>query len=235
MNNTTKGKLIESPLSAFNNLLLQISKKIEHIYFPKKIKVENINFINQLLFEQNSITILNSIKIIYIKNKIGFQFIGIFSENTNLIKISLENQTELFEIFQNYLFIINSITNNFDSDVSQKQVQSIFSQVNLKKICPNTMFIVPYKNKISHLYDERNNDKTLEKIFNRFTYVIKFNTNDKTTFKYKLCRVTSTILNESKSLENIRFEDIETLKEGSLNLYKLEQFLVDLFYYGEIK
>ena len=235
MNKNVNGKLIESPLSAFNNLLLQISQKIENIYFPRKLKIEKISFINQLLFENNSITILNVIKLLYHKNKIGFQFIGIFSENMNLIKISLENQNELFEIFQNYLFIINSITNNFDSDVSQKQVQSIFNQVNLRKICPNTMFIVPYKNKINHLYDNRKNDKTLEKIFNRFSYIIKFNTIDKSTFKYKLCRVTSTILNESKSLENIRFEDIEILKDGCLTFDKLENFLIDLFYYGEIK
>jgi len=231
----SKGKLIESPLSAFNNLLLQISKKIEHIYFPHKSKVENIVFINQLLFEEKSITILNVIKLVYHKNEVGIQFIGFFSKDTNLIRITLDNQKELLEIFQNYLFIINSITNNFDADVSQKQVQSIFNQVNSRKICPDTMFIVPYKNKISHLYDEKSNDKTLEKIFNRFTYVIKFNTNDKQTFKYKLCRVTSTILNESKSLDNIRFEDIETLKEGSLTFDKLEKFLIDLFYYGDIK
>ena len=74
----------------------------------------------------------------------------------------------------------------------------------------------------------------MEKLFNRFSYVIKFNVENKQTFQYKFYRVLSTNLNESKSLENIRFEDIELLKENNLSFCKLQHFLVDLFYYGNL-
>jgi hypothetical protein len=226
------GKKIESPLSAFNNLLIQISDKIELIYFPKK-KEKNISFINKLLFEEKSITIFGNIKIIFEKNEIGLKFCGFFTD-TSLIKITLENQAELFQIFQNYLYIIDSLTMNFDDSISQKHVESLFNQIKSGKVDSNQFFILPYKNKINHLYDSSKNDKSLEKLFNRFSYVIKFNVENKQTFQYKFYRVLSTNLNESKSLENIRFEDIELLKENNVSFSKLQHFLVDLFYYGNL-
>ncbi len=232
MLNLGEGKVMESPLSAFNNLLIQISDKIERIYIPDK-KTKNILFINQLLFEEKSITICNCIKIMYENNEIGFRFYGLYI-NTEFIQISINNKKELFEIFQNYLYVISTITQNFDEDISQKQVQSIFDQVMDKKTNPNQMFLVPYKNKILRLYDNYEPDNTLDKIFYRFSYVLKFYESDKASFKYSICRCLSTILNEAKSLENIRFEDIEIIKSDTVSIGKLKQFLIDLYYYGEI-
>lgn len=225
---------IESPLSAFNNLLLQITEKIKNIYISNKTKTNNIEFINDLLFEENSITIRNQVKFSYCNQNVGIQFIGLF-QDLSIIQKTIDNEKTLLEIFQNYLYLIKSASTNFDDNVSQKQIDSIYSQLKTGTIDSEQMFLLPYKRKINHLYDSSKNDKTLENIFHRFAYVIKFNLENKTHFKYKICRVLSTILNESKSMENIRFEDIEILKENIVPLNKSCEFLKELYYYGEIK
>ncbi len=228
------GKKIESPLSAFNNFLVQISDKLEKIYIPNKIEhTKDIVFINNLLFEEKSISICGRIKIIYENNEICFKFLGTFTD-THFVEITLLHKTELKQIFQNYLYIINSMSENLDFSIAQIHVESIFNQIKHKKINPDQWFVLPYKQKINHLYDTSKNDKTLEKIFNRFSYAVKFKVENSMTFQYKLYRVLSTELNESKSLENLRFEEIEILKENTISMNKLQQFLVDLFYYGDI-
>jgi len=229
------GKTIESPLSAFNNLLLQISDKLEEIYLPnqKKCNSKNIAFINLLLFEEKSITISGNIKLVYQNNEIGIKFTGTFND-MSFIQKTIDNQIELYQIFQNYLYIVDSMSTNLDNTISQKHVQSLFDQIISRKIDPNQYFILPYKNKINHLYDSSKNDKTLEAIFNRYSYVIQFSTENSQTFQYKFCRVLSTNLNESNSIENIRFDEIELLKKDIISLSKLQHFLVELFYYGNL-
>ena len=224
---------IESPLSAFNNVLLQISNKLQHIYIGNE---NNISFINQLLFEEKSITICNVVKLVYKNNEIGLKFQGVFV-NTDIIEKTLLYKEELFQIFKNYLFTISVATKNLDDGISQKQVSGIFEQINNERLDfdNNQIFIVPHKIKIRHLYDEQKNDKTLDNIFNRYSYIIKFQVINKNSFRYSLCRVISTILNESKSIENIKFEEIDIIKSDVLGLDKLKDFLIDLFYYGEIK
>jgi hypothetical protein len=238
-NLTNPAKRIESPLSAFNNLINQITEKLQLIYLlnneknPYIKKCANSSFINQLLFEEKCITIFGCIKILLQKDDIVFKFCGSYdSAKLELINRTLKNETELKQLFQHYLYIIDSVNNNYDSTISQKYVEMIFNQIINKTIEPNKMFLVPYKNKIKHLYDSE--DKTLDKLYNRYSYVIKFSVKNNMTFSYRLTRVLSSELNESKSMENVRFEDIEVLKENTLSIDKLEEFLTNLFYYGEI-
>jgi len=245
-----KIKPIESPLSAFNNILLDISDKLEMIYLGQKIGIDqnknntydqrnlpkqinrNISFINQLLFETKSITICNCIKLVCEHNKLGVKFIGIF-EDMDLIKITINNQKAIFEIFQYYLFLSSSIINkNTDHEISIMFVNSIYNQILDKTIDKNQLFMIPYKTKIKKLYDP---DKTLDAIYNRFTYVIKFEIVSNSVLKYTILRCVSSELNESKSLDNIRFEDIESIKTGHIQMQNIQDFLVELFYYGEIQ
>lgn len=235
---TSIGKKIEAPISAFNNLLIQISDRLEDIYISKntnelclgKKRTKNALFINQLLFEEKCITIFGSIKILLVNNEICFKFHGTYdSKKIHLVRKTFENVNELKQIFQHYLFIISSISNNLDDSVSQKYVDSIFEQINLGTVDPNKMFLIPHKNKIKHLYDESN--PVLDKLYNRYSYIVKFRRNDR-TFNAKLIRALSSELNESKSMDNVRFEDVEQIKEVTLPINDLQKFLIDLFYYG---
>lgn len=229
------GKKIESPIVAFNNLLLQISEQIEEIYYPNKTTKlsENVEFLNKLLFEEKSITIFGYIKLVYHNNNFGVKFNGVLDDFTK-VQITIDNYSKLCQIFQNYLYIIQTTSINLDPTISQNHVQSLFEQISNNQINTEQYFILPFKNKIKHLYDFEKNDKTLETIFNRYSYVIKFAVENRQTFRYKFYRVLSSSLNESNSLENIRFEDIELLKKDIVSINKLQHFLVELFYYGNL-
>lgn len=220
-------KKIDSPLSAFNNVLNQIVNKLLKIYDKNQ---NDIDFVNSLLFEENAITILGKIKFVYKHEKICLKFLGIF-DNYDLIYKTLKNDLELKQIFQHYLFTISSLTNNFDSSISQKYIDNIIEQIQKPNYDKNIYYIIPYKNKIKHLYDSK--DKLFENLYNKYSYVLKIDSN-RLTFSYNLLRVLSSELNESKSLENLRFEDIEVLKNDTLPINRLSIFLTDLFYYGEI-
>lgn len=226
-------KSIESPISAFNNLILQITNKFEQIYLNKN--TQNIHFRNQLIFEESSITVFGCIKFVLINGNVETKFCGNFnSNNFELVQKTLNNRVEIYSLVEHYLLIIGNLSNNLDESVSQKFVESLFEQIKSGKISKDEMFLVPYKNKIKHLYDNSKVDKTLENIFNRYSYIIKFSRDNGSTFKYKLCRVLSSLLNESKTLENLRFEEIETINENVMSIGKLQHFLIELFYYGEI-
>ena len=241
---TSLYKRIESPLSAFNNVINQLTEKLQAIYtdgescknFSYLKKYANQNFLSQLLFENKSITVFGCIKIMLVEEDIVFKFNGNFSSpKLDMIQKTIEHKYELKQIMQQYLYIVDSVSNNYDASISHRYIESIYDSLmneSSKNKNINQMFLVPYKNKIKHLYDC--DDKCLEKLFNRYTYVIKFSRKSNSSFNYKLNRVLSSELDESKSIENIRFEDVETLREDTLPIEKLNNFLVNLYYYGEL-
>lgn len=226
------GKCIDSPISVFNNLLNQFSKELADIYVGETKPNERIAFINKLLFENKSITIYGCIKIYIQDDNIFYKFLGKFdSLRLNIINQTIDNEVKIFRIFQQYLFLINSLTKNLDSSISQKYVESIYEEI-INKDYSDKMFYIPYKNKIKHLYDS--DDKILENLYNRFSYIARFKKISKHNISYKIVRVLSSELKESKVIENLRFEETEVIKEGNTNTFKFTEFLINLFYYGEI-
>lgn len=223
---------IESPLSAFNNLLQYITKRLGNVFCDNK--EPNAEFINKLIFDNNSITINCVIKIHLENDKIHFRFIGNHDINdTKMIETALIHKSEIKEIFNNYMYIVSTITGNYDKSISENYVNDLYNSLSTGKFSNEKYHAIPYKNKIQHLYD--NEDKTLDLLYTRFTYLIKFNRKSSSTFSYKIQRVLSTINKESKSIENLRFEEIETIRENTVPIDKLKEFLSELFYYGEIK
>lgn len=223
--------MIESPLSAFNNLLLQNSNRLQKIYCNEP---NNIIFMNNLIFDNASILIYGCIKLLYVDNKFSVRFIGNFhSDKICLINKTLQNIKELEEIFNNYLYLVNNITNNFDDKISEKYVNDLFNNITDNTFAKNKYHLVPYKNKIKHLYD--NNDKVLDKLYNKYTYLIKFNRKSKLTFSFTLVKALSSEFSECKSLENLRFEEIDIILEETLPIQSLKQFLFNFFFYGDIK
>lgn len=229
MTNSKTAKRIDSPLSAFNNIMIDISKQLEKIYLDDSNK--NIDFINNLIFENTSITICGTVKIMYLETikKFTIKFLGCYdSNNIDIVKITVDNTPTLFSILQYYMFMVSTFSGNIDLSISQAFIDSIYESILRKE---NKTYLIPYKNKIKHLYDS--NDNTLDKLYNRFSYMITFVNNEK-RIKYSLKRVLSSELNESKCLDNIRFEDCETLLTNSIDNCYLQKFLIDLFYYGII-
>lgn len=229
MTNSKTVKRIESPLSAFNNIMIDISKQLELIYLDESNK--NINFINNLIFENNTITICGCVKVVYIDKdkKFGLKFLGCYdSNNIDIVQKSITNIDKLFGILQYYMFMISTFGGNIDLSVSQAFIDSIYESVLRKE---NKNYLIPFKNKIKHLYDK--NDGTLDNLYNRFSYMITF-INNGNRIKYSLKRVLSSELNESKCLDNIRFEDCEVIVSNTIDSDNLQKFLIDLFYYGII-
>jgi len=223
-------EIIASPLSSFNNFIVKISDEVNEIFYPDSENNYMLNN-NQIIFEDFSMTIFNFIKIYYENSEILFKFTcGLNDEKMDIVEHYIENKQELIAIFKKYLFIISEVAQNYDDDISQKYVKTIFDKV--RKISGDSeMFLLPYKNKINHLFDA--NDETLRKLYHKFSYGVVF-TNNKTKVNYKLLRVLSSDLDESKSIENIRFLEKETIKSGTISMCSLNQFLIKLYYYGEI-
>ena len=129
---TLIGEKIESPLSAFNNFMIDISKEFDNIFYPNAKKTNQLLIKNQILFEDKTITLFNFIKIIYSNEKFVYQFCGLIdSHRGDLIKICLENQTKIFQIFQKYLFIYNDIRSNYDETISLTTTQYKYEITNL--------------------------------------------------------------------------------------------------------
>jgi hypothetical protein len=224
-------KKISSPLSSFNNILLQITKDIEQIYLGNIETNPNMDFVNNLLFEEKSITIFGQIKILLKNDKINFKFCGEFRDFC-FIEKTTANKQQLEYFFQQYIFLIDSLTKNFDNSVSYKFIENVYNEI-VSNVNPQKIFLVPIKDKIKRYYDS--NDSTLDNLYNRYSYVVKFiKQPNNRLIRYKLLRVLSSELDQVKSIDNIRFEDIDTIKDGNLSTERLPKFLEELFYYGEL-
>lgn len=226
------GVEIESPLAIFNNIVLNLTQKLERIYRIPENK--NMFFRNNLIFEKSSITIFGKIKVHLKQNEIYFKFSGdLTSADLNLIEITIQNQIEIKEILQYYLFMMNSIYNNLDSSICHNYIEKIHNKIlkNSKQI-RDEYFVIPIKNKIPEL--QQTDDKSLLNIFNRYSFIVRFEKETNTHFKYKIHKVLTSALNPSKSIENLRFHEIDLVQNASVELGKLQDFLVKLFYYGEI-
>lgn len=225
------GVEIESPLSLFNNYILKITSEFEHLFEIKKDK--NVLFRNNLIFEKSAITFYGKFKILFEKNIVSFKFMGNLNTfDMTVISIIIEKEAKFRELFNQYLFMYNIISNNLDSNISHKYIETIHNKIISGAMTNQDYFVIPIKEKILKLYDFE--DKTLDIIYNRFSYIVKFDNITKTHFRYKIVRVTSSLLDDSKSLNNLRFEDIEIVTNDLLEIDKLQDFLLKLFYYGEI-
>lgn len=225
---------IDSPVSAFNNILLQINKEISNIYQTDVFKTQNC------IFFDDSMLLFGFIKFQKINNEIGFKFTGFITDNLEkYVRITLDNSDKLRNIFNKYLFLLNDVQNNFDKSVSIRYINTIIDDINSfdEKQLVNQYYLIPLKEKIFKNYDnfkEVERDKTLEVILLKYSYLITFAINGPKQVKFTIFRVLSSDLDESKSLNNIRFLEKEIIKNGLIQKGKqLRIFLTKLLIYGE--
>lgn len=224
---------IESPLSSFNNILSDITKNLEHILFPKKLKLaEN----NQIIFDNKNIIIMGYIKLGLLNDELHLKINKPINKSDQIFLSNLllnwDNVSlEFFRYFQMY----NNIANNFD-DIPYQLVDSVISNINYCLRTNNNQIsnlLIPYKKKISKLYDS--DKEYLVNFYNRFEYILKINIVNKTNFEYLVFRVLSSELSENKNeLNNLRYQEQDLIKKGNLKIHQIENFIQKLFYYGEI-
>lgn len=234
-----------SPISCFNNIQYQIYKNIFLILYPEfDGNLSSIMSKGQILFLDNSIIILNLFKLeVHKGNDVRLKVLQPLNQSQlKLLHNIYLNWESLVSNFGQYLVMYNKIANGFD-DVPFILVDFIIRAIkekNQEKL--NNYFLVPYKNKIKTLYDvnglSNDDNKSIrnicKNILERYEYLIKFSIKSNQKFSYILCRCLSSELDESKSIENIRFEDIDIIKKDSYLIRDCDEFVKQLFYYGEI-
>lgn len=224
---------VDSPLSAFNNILVQIGNELNNVYGI------DVFATNNCLFLDSSMLLFNCIKILKVDDKICLKFSGYVSEkNIKYIRITLDKFRTLKTIFNKYLFIMNDVRKNYDDSVSVEYINSIIDDIYNDPNVHRKIYLVPLKNKIFENYDKTFDkpvlDKTLEIVLLRYSYIITFVNNGPVYVKYSLIRVLSSDLSESNSIENLRFLEKEVIKSGMLKKDDdLHTFLVKLLIYGE--
>lgn len=224
-------KQIENPLSNYNNCINEITEELERIYVGK---TKSMSFRHGLIFENRCITINGKIKLnIDANSELHISFLGDYDiKELKVIKQTYDNINCINSIFNKYLFLANIISCNYDHTVSLKYVNTILAEINRFNILDTRKYTIPYKLKINYLYD--NKDKTLDNLYNRFSYVLCVVKTTDLMYKMSIQRVLSSELNECKSLDNMRFEEIETIEKTVVKKTNLDTFLSKLFFYGEL-
>lgn len=245
---------IESPLISFNNILLQLSKDIYKIYFGNAHSQSELNqlsniykcptdklfkllsqFNNQLIFQNNSLTIFLFIKFEYINGEVVVSFNGKLNDfQLTLVENTIDNKKQIEAIFNQYLYYIGSFNKNMDLTVNENFIKDVYDGlVDGKNLFQK--ILIPHKEKLAMVIDNcslKDNEEFID-YFNRCSYVIDFNkANSK--LEYRIYKQVSTKLSDAKTVENMRYESCDIIYNGSISNKSLKEFLLKLFYYGEI-
>lgn len=227
--NTLKiGEKIDSPMSAFNNFIIELGNEISNIYDVDVYKTNNCVFYN------DNILLFGFIKLIQKGNEIILKLTSeVNNKKFGLVRKTLDNFDKLSSIAFRYLFILNDIQKNYDDSVSAKYVEDFYNKViNLHK-CQSCHCLVPFKNKILKCYD-KDSKEILSKLYNKFSYILEVYYKENNYFKCNLVKVLSSDLNESNSIENIRPLEKEILNSNVISKENIYKFLTNLMYYGEL-
>lgn len=220
---------IDSPLSIFNNIMLEIGKELSDIYNYDLFDTNNC------IFDNESMLLFGFIKFTkYENNDISVQFKKKLTINDfELVNTTIENWKDIKPIIYRYFLMYETITENLDSSVNIEYVHSILNDIR-KSNLNSKIYLIPYKNKIFRNFDDCN-DKTLENIFCKFSYVLNLMKTTKDYLKFNIIRVLSSDLSESNSIESIRPLEKDYIYEGTVKTKNVGKFLKNLMIYGNIE
>lgn len=217
---------IESPISAFNNIIYQFIVELNEIFEIESSDINNQKTSN-FIFDNNSIIFFERIKVFYLNNKMQLMLLTPIHEKKMYILRTITNRfSDIANILYRYLYMLNSITNNYDLSISNGYINSIISDIK-NKTYKDKYYSIQYKNKI---FNEVETDKTVENLYNKFTYLLEFNNIDG-NLQYNIVRCLSSDLDESKSIHNIKFLEKEKIANGIVS--DIRKFLIKLMRYGE--
>lgn len=230
---------VEAPICVFNNITNKITQDFEKIIFYNKPdykfdKNKSLLAINgKIIFNNKSIILMDFIKLENINNELCIKILKPYlkKENFEIINNLTIHWENVNKLFYHYLLMYNNIANGFD-DVPIQFIERIVAGIRKKSIKEEEYFVLPYKSKISRIYDE--DKKYIENLMNRFSYIIKFSFSSN-KFNYKIFRVTPNELNQNKNnLNNLRFNDYDLIVQNNVEISQAHNFITKLFNYGEL-
>lgn len=219
-----KIKHIDSPLSAFNNFILNIGEDLNKIFGT------NLYAENNVLFDNDGILLFGYIRLSLKNNEFVFKInTEINKYNKDNIQVLFDNYYSLETILYKYLFTLNLVTNNFDDSISYRYLDLLVDECFKLDKYNNKYYLIPYKNKISKLQ----NDTTLQNLLNRYSYLLEVRCNGPKQFEVLLLRVLSSELNQNNSIDNIKFLEKEIIRKSIITKEYFPKFINDLMIYGE--
>lgn len=237
-------KKIESPLSAFNNIQIELTHEFEKIIFKTKKDYKHnsqkslLAMNNLIIFECDTITLMGYMKLILIHNELMLKIVKPLNiDNLEIINNIYNNWDNVSLNFFKYIQMYNIIAKNYDDipyQLTDNIINSFNKNIGINKELNN--FLIPFKTKIFNKYDSENvNKHYIENIYNRYQYVLKLKMLTKITFEYQIIRVLSSELNENKNeLKNLRYSEQDIIKKDILKNSQIKIFITQLFHYGEI-
>jgi hypothetical protein len=230
---------IESPLSAFNNFQLQISDKLNDVVYGPYSRISKLNQLtvkSELIFNSDSIVIMGFCKLMADRNQMKMQMLKALNSEELEVVAALQKNLMLVETcFFQYIQMYNRIGFGYN-DVPNKLLKNIVNMIEQPRyhdILQQSSFLIPFKSKVGSKL-ENDPNIFMNKLYNRFEYIIKFKQETKTTFSYGIYKVLSSDLNENKSLENIRFYESDLLHKAVVRMDEAEKFVLNLFCYGNL-
>jgi hypothetical protein len=235
-------KEIESPLSAFNNIQIEITHSFEQIIFSTKKTYKHnkykslLSMNNLIIFDNNTITLMGYLKLLIINDELMLKTVKPLSiEDLEIVNNIYKNWDKVSLNFFKFIQMYNMIANNYD-DVPYQLTNNIIKEFNksINKIDYEIgNFLIPFKTKIALKYDD--DKKYIENIYNRYQYILKIRNLNKNYFEYLIIRVLSSELNENKNeLNNLRYLEQDVIKKSTLKNNQINNFIIKLFNYGEI-
>lgn len=219
-----KIKHIDSPLSAFNNFILNIGEDLNKIFGT------NLYAENNVLFDNDGILLFGYIRLSLKNNEFVFKInTEVNKYNKDNIRVLFDNYYSLETILYKYLFTLNLVTNNFDDSISYRYLDLLVDECFKLDKDNNKYYLIPYNNKISKLQ----NDTTLQNLLNRYSYLLEVRCNGPKQFEVLLLRVLSSELNQNNSIDNVKFLEKEIIRKSIITKEYFPKFINDLMIYGE--
>jgi hypothetical protein len=227
---------IESPLSAFNNFQLQISDRLNDVIYGPYSRVaapNQLNIKSDLIFNSDSIIIMGFVKLMVERNEMLVHALKPMGpEEMKIMQSINRNMLEVETCFFQYLQMYNRVCLGYN-DVPNQLIRNIVNMIEKPKyhdLLTNSYFLIPYKSKIGGKLE--NQQVFMQKMYNRFEYIIKFSQNNSVSFNYTIFKVLSSDLNENRSLDNVRFLEYDKLYGSVVRMEDAEKFVINLFCYG---
>ena len=153
---------------------------------------------------------------------------GLNWEELSILSAIYNNYDLITQQFFRYIMMFNRITKNFD-DVPMELINQIVKTIKAKKTT-TCSYLLPFKNKLT-----KNDVETNWDLYKNYEFLITFKLDkSRNRFGYSIIKVLSDEVKTSNTLEQIRYVEKDVIKSDTINFLDTEEFIKNLFCYGEI-
>lgn len=211
---------IETPLYSFNNIILKIVRD-----FEKEFNISNLS--ECIIFNNDSMSLFGWVNIFNHNGIIKLQINkDLDSRDFTIVNLIYSKYEFVVRQFSIYLMMYNRIAKECD-EVPFQLVENVINDVTSKKF-HDKKYLLPFKDKLSELDKELN-------IYNKYELFLSFH---KTTYpnilNVRVKKYMSSDLDESVSINNLKYLDVDTIFEKHVNMVDMTTFIKNLYFYGKI-